>query len=267
VPSPLLARGGLGVGRVYNAGYGQQLVVMPYYNGTAFADQWGAQRVGRTCMGVQRMGAQPRPDASSGIDRAFAAYGIRTSIQAGEANFACTFQGAPGLGYVFAATELVQSQMGALWDVKSLVGFVATRSLAAEANALLGRIVASFAIDSGWAARQQQAAAQTSAMVAQTNQVVSNAIAQNGRTLQATSDMIVNGGKARSDATFNAIERYDENAVRGTSTYVSPGGTTKTLDNSVAHQYIDNQGYTHGTNSESSPPLGWTEMQRVQPGQ
>lgn len=266
LPSPLLAQAGIGVGGVYSPGFGQQLVVMPYLNGGTFADQWGAQRVARTCGEVQRIGAQARPDVSRGIDQAFAAYGVQTWIDAGEANFACSLQGTPAVGYVFAATEMVRMQMSALWDVKSLVGYVAARSRAAEANALVGRIVASFRIDPGWAARQQQLAAQTSAIVSQTNQVVSSAIAQNGRTLQATSDMIVRGGKARSDATMSAIDRYDEDAVRGTSSYVSPNGTRKTLDNGYTHQYIDNQSYTHGTNSEAAPPLGWTEMQRAPAG-
>ena len=267
LPSPLLAQAGIGIGGVYRPGFGQQLVVAPYYSGQAFADQWGAQRIARSCVGVERIGSQARPDASRGIDQAFAAYGIQTSINAGEGNFACALQGTPAVGYVFAATELVRMQMGALWDVKSLVGFIAARPRATEANALLGRIVSSFAIDPRWAGRQQQMAAQTSAAVSRTNQIVSSAIAQNGRTLQATSDMIVAGGKARSDATVNAIGHYDENAVRGTSTYVSPSGTARTVDNSYAHQYVDNQGYTHGTDSESTPPPGWTEMQRAQPGQ
>lgn len=268
LPSPMLARAGLGVGQVYSPGFGQQMVIMPYHNGEAFAAQWGAQRIGRICGGVQRTGAQPRPDASHGIDQAMAAFGIHTSIQAGEANFSCSLQGTPAAGYVFAATELVRAQMSSLWDVKSLAGFVAAQPRAAEANALLGHIVSSFAIDPGWAARQQQLTAETSRAIAQTNQVVSNAIAQNHKTLSETSDMIVKGGQARSNATSNAIERYDENAVRGTSSYTNPAtGTTKTLDNSYAHQYINNSGQTLGTNSETSPGAGWTEMQRVQPGQ
>jgi len=268
VPSPLLARAGLRQGMTYNPGYGQQLLIMPYYNGEAFAAQWGGRRVARDCAGVSRVGARPRPDMSRGIDQVYAAYGIRTSILAGEAQFGCTLRGAPAVGYVFAATELVRSQMSTLWDVKSALGFVAARPRAAAAYALLGRMVASFAIDPGWAARQQQTAAQTSRAVAQTNQVVSNAIIQNGRTLAATSDMIVKGGQARSNATFNAIEGYDENAVRGTSTYVNPEtGTAKTLDNGYAHQYINNSGQVLGTNSEKVPGPGWTEMQRVPPGQ
>lgn len=267
LPSPMLSRAGLGIGKVYSPGFGQQFVIMPYHNGESFAAQWGEKRIARSCSSVQRTAVQPRPDASQGIDHAFAAGGIRTSIQAGEATFSCSFSGAPAVGYVFAATELARSQMGSLWDVKSLVGFVANQARAAEANAILGHIVASFAIDSAWAARQQQTAAQTGAVVAQTNQVVSNAIAQNGKTLAATSDMIVNGGNARANANYNAIQRYDENAVRGTSTYTNPStGTSKVLDNSYTHQYINNSGQTMGTNSENAPGAGWTELQRVDPG-
>jgi hypothetical protein len=268
VPSPMLTATGIGPGKVYSPGYGQQWLVMPYLDGQSFAARWGAERVGRSCGAVQRTGVQPRPDASHGIDRALAAAGIHSSIQAGEATFSCTMNGTPAAAYVFAATELVRMQMAGLWDVKSLAGYVAIQPRAAEANALLGHIVASFAVDPGWAARQQQTAAQTSRMVAQTNQVVSSAIAQRGRTLSETTDIIVKGGEARSRATSNAIEKYDESAVRGTSTYVNPStGDRRTLDNSGSHQYMNNSGQTLGTNSETSPGLGWTEMQRVPPGQ
>ena len=267
VPSPLLAQAGLRPGMTYSPGYGNKFLIEPYANGQAFAAGWGQSRVGRDCASVRRTSSKPRPDASQGIDHVYAQYGIRTSILAGEASFTCSLKGQPGAAYVFAATELVQSPGSALWDVKTAVGFVSSAPRAAEAYALLGHMVASFAVDPAWAARQQQTAAQTERIIAQQNAIVANAIVQNGKTLAATSDLIVKGGQARSNATSNAIEGYDEKAVRGTSTYVNPDtGATKTLDNSFAHQYINNSGQTLGTNSENPPGPGWTEMQRKPPG-
>ncbi|HKN00462.1 MAG TPA: hypothetical protein VJX23_08085 [Candidatus Binataceae bacterium] len=190
---------------------------------------------------------------------------MRTSIQAGQANFSCTMRGGAANGYVFAGTELVQTQASSLWDVKSLAGFVAVASRAGEASALLSHMVAYFAIDPGWAAQQ----AQTNRIVEQTNQVVSNAIIQNGRMLSEESDRIFQAGQARSNEQFNAVKNYDQKAVRGTSDYVNPdtGTTYGNLDNGKAHQYVNPSGQTLGTDSENSPGSNWTELQRVPPGQ
>ncbi len=175
------------------------------------------------------------------------------------------------MGYTFAATELVQTQgsamMSAIWRVKSLVGFVASTPRAAEANAVLGHMIASFALDPGWMARQQQMDAQTNLIVQRSNQAVSNAIAQNGRTLAASSDMAFKAGQASAQRTFNANERFDEDVVKQTGSYTVPGsGYQSTLNNTYAHQYMLPNGETLGTNSET-PPQGATEMQRVPPGQ
>ncbi len=269
VPSRMLAMAGLRPGMIYNPGYGQQFVIMPYLTGENFAARWGDRRIARDCTGVSMTVAQARPDASQRIDMAYAQGGVRTSIQAGQANFSCTMPGGPADGYVFAGTELVQTQASSLWDVKSLAGFVAVASRAGEASALLSHMVASFAIDPGWAAQQAQVTAQTNRIVEQTNQVVSNAIIQNGRMLSEASDRMFQAGQARSNEQFNAVENYDEKAVRGTSDYVNPdtGTTYGSLDNSKAHQYVNPSGQTFGTDSENSPGPGWTELQRVPPGQ
>ena len=269
VPSQMLAMGGLRQGMVYNAGYGQQLLIMPYMDGENFAARWGQTRISRDCMGVSIVNASPRPGASRGIDAAYAALGVRTSIQAGEANFACTIGGRRAEGYVFAGTEIVQAGASTLWDVKSLAGFVAIADRAAEASNLLSHMVASFAVDPGWAAQQAQTTVQTNRLVEQTNQIVSNAIIQNGKTLSETTDIIVKGGEARSNQEFKAIENYDEKAVRGTSSYVNPetGTTYGNLDNSKAHQYVGPSGQPFGTDSENAPGPNTTELQRIPPGQ
>ena len=269
VPSQVLAMGGYRPGMIYSPGYGQQFLIMPYMSGENFASQWGEKRIARDCTGVSVVNAQPRADASHGIDMAYANGGVRTSILAGEANFSCTMAGQPADGYVFAGTELVQASASSLWDVKALAGFVATASRAREASDLLSHMVGSFVIDSDWAARQAQTTAQTNRIVKQTNQVVSNAIIQNNRNLSEASDRIFQAGQARSKAQFNAVENYDEKAVRGSSEYVNPetGTSYGNLDNSKAHQYVNPSGQTFGTNSENSPGPGWTELQRAAPGQ
>ena len=124
VPSPMLEMAGLHQGMVYNPGQGVQLLIEPYMDGEQFAAGWGAQRIAEGCANVSRTGMAPRPDQSRAIDSTYQQFGITTSIQAGEASFACSLNGAPAAGYVFAATEYVQNETGTMWDVKMLVGFI-----------------------------------------------------------------------------------------------------------------------------------------------
>jgi hypothetical protein len=282
-PSMMFMRGGLFPGMTYSPGQNVHMLIKPYMNGEAFAARWGMPRMARNnCTGVSRTSSQARPDSGSAIGAAYAQGGIRTSIKAGEASFSCSMNGEAAKGYVFAATELVQSRMTSMWDVKSLVGYTATAPRAAEASALLSHMVASFAIDRNWMSRQQQIAGQFDRVVAQTNAAVSNAIAQNGRiqaqaasntrTAQSSNpvgDMIVQGGKSRSDATSAAIDGYDQNAVRSAGNFVntSTGATASNVDLSYSNHYMNNQGQVLNTNSENAPGADWEQMQRVPPGQ
>jgi hypothetical protein len=278
----MLAMAGLRQGQVYSPGQGVQMLIMPYQPGEAFAAEWGQQRVGQGCSGVTRTGAKPRPDSSRAISMAYNSGGIRTSIQAGEATFSCTMRGTPATGYVFAGTEFVQASASAMWDVKSLVGFIAPTGEAASAYGLLTHMVSSFAIDRNWQQRQNAITGQFDRIVAQQNEAVSRAIiqngqaqaamsdriAQNGRNQDAISDMIVKGGEARSAATSNAIDKYDQYAVRGTSDFASSSGTHySNLDNSYSHTYVNNSQQIWQTDSENAPGPGWQEVHVVPPGQ
>lgn len=261
-PSQMLAMAGLREGMIYSPGQGVQMRIKRYLNGQAYANEWGAARVGRGCIGVTRSSSKARPDSSQAIDMAYARLGVRTTILAGEASYTCTLGGAAATGYVFAATELVQSQVSALWDVKSLVGFIAPEARAAGASGVLTHMVASFAIDAAWQRRQQQTTNEFDRIVAQQNAVVSQAIIANGKALAAASDRIFQSGQQRSKDTMSAIDKYDEYAVRGTSDYVNPSTGTRYsfLDNSYAHTYVSNDQRILQTDSANPPGTGWTEI-------
>jgi hypothetical protein len=268
VPSRYMAMAGLRPGMMYNPGGGISMMIEPYQSGQNFAAAWGGQRLRAECANVALASSRPRPDASSAISNAYGAGGIRTSIAAGEASFSCQQNGAAAAGYVFAGTESVQMQASALWDVKTLVGFIAPEARAGEADAMLSHMVAGFTIDRSWMARQQGITAEFDRTAAAANEAVSNAIIARGRALSAQSDAIFQRGQnlphvGASRSSTDAIDRYDENAVRGTSDYTNPDtGTSRTLDNSYAHTYTDPSGNIRQTDSETAPGPGWTELQR-----
>jgi hypothetical protein len=268
VPTQMMAMGGLREGMIYSPGQGVQMRIMRYQPGQAFAAQWGAERVGRACASVTRTSSNARPDSSSAFDQAYAMGGVRASILAGEASFSCTLGGAPAAGYVFAATELVQSQASALWDVKSLVGFTAPMSRAVGAYGVLTHMVASFVIDRDWEVRQQAITKQFDRIVSESNAAVSRAIIANGQALSAASDRIFQAGQQRSRDTMSAIDKYDEYAVRGTSDYVNPATGTRYsfLDNSYAHTYVSADQRILQTDSANPPGPGWTEIKAASGG-
>ena len=268
-PNRMLAMGGLRVGSTYDMGMGVRTLIEPYATGANFAAMWGRARVARECSQVSLLGHRGRPDSSQGIDRVYAGAGIRRSVLAGEASFHCNLNGADGGGYVFASTELVQSQMGAMWDVNAVLGTVAPTPRAAEAYALLSHMASSFTIDRAWMSRERELSAQFDRIVAQTNAIVSQRIIDNGKAAAAMSDMMFKGGQDRANATFNAEEKYDAFAVRGTSDYVSNSGTLyPNVDNSHSHVYVNYAtGQVLPSDSENLPGPGFTEVHQVPPGQ
>ncbi|MDE2180439.1 MAG: hypothetical protein KGJ40_06290 [candidate division NC10 bacterium] len=151
-----------------------QSVAQRYLPGATFAGQWGAARIAQSCTGVSPKGTATLP--SPRISNDFAAAGIRLSVSAGEASFACNLRGAPSIGYVSAATTLVQSQGGAVWFVWPVVGFIASAQQASQAAMLLSHVVGSFAKDQNWEARQGQTNLAVSRIQSETQQVVSQLI-------------------------------------------------------------------------------------------
>jgi membrane-associated protease RseP (regulator of RpoE activity) len=273
VPNAGTAIGGFRQGSVFPIGPGVQTILMPYMDGQTFAARWGLTRISQACPSAKLMGSRPRNDTTTAMDQIYANGGIRTSLNAGEASFSCNLNGKEAGGYVFAATELVQTPSTQIWDIKYLVGIIAPAAQAATAYAVLDHMANTYAIDKNWLARQAGVSQQFDQIVAQSNAAVSQRIADNGRAVQAqlnqASQNLIQSGMHNADETYNANESYDYFAVRGTSDFADPqtGTTYGSIDNSYAHTYANDSGQILNTNSENSPGAGWHPLQRLPAGQ
>jgi hypothetical protein len=246
-PNPTLEMGGFHQGSVYSPGFGQSFTVAVYQSGQTFAAGWGAQRIAVSCVNPQPLSSQALPQASRGMDAAYAAAGVQTSIEAGEASFACSYNGGPGAGYVFAATELTQTPGNALWNVKVFSGYASRFDRSAEAARLLSVMAGSFRVDPDWAARAAQTTAQVTRIVADTNNVVSRSIADRFHNQQA--------GQDRAAANFSQMQR-------GVATYNDPVDGPRELED-YEHQWRLPDGSHQGTHGSSPPVQGATELPRV----
>lgn len=243
LPNQMLSMAGFGEGSTYSPGYGQSFFVNRYLPGDAFAQTWGMRRVGYACPGAKVTSVRGLPQATRAMDNLFARYGINSQIRAGEAEFACQVQGGSGVGYTFAATELVESGGNGVWGAKVIAGFTARADRKAEAAAVLSHMVASFRLDPQWAARQQGTQANVSRIVSDTNSVVSNSINERFANQQS--------GQER------AWEQ-DTQARRGLATYTDPAsGRQVELDSSERHWRTADGRYV------TKPEPGAVEMTRA----
>ena len=250
-PNQLLDMAGYREGTVAPI-FGQLLAVQHYRAGDAFAAEWGSRRIGQRCQGAALSSVRPLPDASSSMDLAYAAGGTRSFIKAGEASFTCARGGQPSTGYVFAATELVQSGVpdNAVWQVKAFAGFVAASGLDGNAADDLAHAAASFRIDPDWLRRSNLATAAISQIVANADRAMSESIARR----------FANATRTRDEDFQRGIR-----AVRGVQKYYDPeSGRTFELDNVAAHYWTGPGHRVPVPTADSNPPFpGAHELQMV----
>jgi hypothetical protein len=248
-PNQVLDMGGFREGSTIPV-FGQMVPVRQFLPGEAFAARWGAGRVGSRCARPVLASARPLPEASRAMDFAWAESGTRSEIHAGEAAFRCAINGAPASGYVFAATELVESGVegNAVWQAKAIAGFVAAAEVEGNAADRLAHMVASFRIDPAWGAQAASTTASVSQIVTRAGDAMSASIAN--RFAYATR---VN------DETF----RRQVNATRGTHEYYDEeSGRTFQLDNRASHYWVGPGHPVPVPTEDSNPPFpGARELQ------
>ena len=185
-PNPTLAMTGFREGSAYSPGYGNVMIVRRYIPGLQFAQEYAArvaQSLGATAL--QARDARERPDLS-GRQQGMA----QEMWTAGEVSFGCNFRGVEGAGYVLAATKLTTIYETALWQVTTLVGYLAPVGRVQTASAAIQRVMQTLQINPNWYARQQQTTAQTSAIVAETHEHVSRIISDSYWSRQRVQDRL-----------------------------------------------------------------------------
>ena len=172
VPSQTLAWTGFREGSPYSPGFGNVMIVRRYIPGPQFAQEYAgriANSLGVT--GLQARDTRQRPDLSGGQNGM-----AQETWTAGEVSFGCNLRSGEGAGYVLAATKLTSMYGSGIWNVTTLVGYLAPVEQVNVAAAAIQRMMQTFQVNPNWFAQQQQTTAATAAIVADTNEHVSKAI-------------------------------------------------------------------------------------------
>lgn len=181
LPSQTLALAGFVEGAWYSPGYGVRMMVRRYLTGSQFAEEYVRSRVlgSSQCSNENIVGRQERRDLSQAVNELYqgqsSAMGV-VHLDLGEVRFACTRNGEAWQGYYLAGTLLMAAQAGGIWHVDHLVGYAAARAKARPAEAILLRVIGSARVNPEWARMQQDLAADTSQIVANTNTALASSI-------------------------------------------------------------------------------------------
>lgn len=130
--------------------------IMRYMSGMDFASYYIQTTMGRNSQGFQWLNGIDRPDYVQNL--AWYAHALRYAYHsAGEVTYSYQFDGQACVGYQFAETAVTHhSELASMWNLQSLLGFVAPADRAAQADTVLQRAQSSNRHNPEWLMREVQ---------------------------------------------------------------------------------------------------------------
>ena len=248
LPSQLLQSYGVYEGRWYSTDGINRQFVMRYLPGTEFLTaMYLPQRVGE----VHNLQARSFPELSQHEQLRAQQAGIVSRVDTGELTFdARTGEGARK-GYAFVQTNMVPNpgMPGGYWNVLRFHGCLSAPESEPLARALLYKMVSEYRVDPNWTAQQLRLIGQTSQIMSQTSNEIS--------------DMIAESFKKRSEAQDRMFGKTTR-ALRGEVLLQDPT-TGKRYEVGAGSNYywkVEGDERFVGTESPDSPylPNHWLQM-------
>lgn len=248
-PTPMLQMTGFTEGSWYSPGYGVNMMVRRYATGLAFAREYVAGKVAAGCADLVFVDARDRPDVAQAINSIYGRFagGITMRMTTGEVAFTCARGGRPMSGYYFAGTLLTTVPgTGALWHVEMLHGYLAPSDRVAEAQTVLDHGLRTFRFDPSWWSMQQNLTGQTSRIVSETNEQITQGISDSYWNRQGVMD---------------EISRRRSNAILGVEDVVDPvDGREIKVESGSNYYWIDHRGTIVGTDTYTKPDIDFREL-------
>jgi len=253
-PTPMLLSGGFSEGSWYSPGYGLRMMVRRFLPAPYFLNEYVRSRLPSMCQQPQVDEPRDRPDTVQAINAINARYGqANTGVltTGGEISFSCESNGQPYRGYYYAATELIRTagMPGGQWDIHLLAGYLAPAPRADEALSIGAHMLASFQFNPQWQAMQGNILANTSQIVSQTNNEISNMIYSGHERRAAIEDEIA---RRRSNATLGLEDVVDTNT-----------GEKLKIESGSNYFWMDYRGNIIGTDSFNAPSVDFHELVRL----
>lgn len=241
VPTAYLRMAGIGVGQWYSPGQGVRLMVRPFERGVQFAREYVQAHFGR-CGGFRIVRERNLDPYMNSINAAYHQYGLPVTISSGDVAFTCSQNGRAMSGYLFAGTQLAQAPTSAIWNVQYLFGFVAPAARTHEAVQALNEATRTYRVDPGWSRRNGASMVAASRAMSQAEDQVSSIIMDHS-------------------SPIDAIDSYDEKAVRGEQTVYDPQtGESYQIDDRYEYNFVDHNGNIAGSDTSALPDVNFRQL-------
>ncbi|MCX5880246.1 MAG: ankyrin repeat domain-containing protein [Deltaproteobacteria bacterium] len=261
-PNQMYYKVGLKEGSMTRLGDGTPLQIRMLISGQQFAREYVEGFVRKICPDLRISSNNMRSDLTGVFLQQASSEGIINSkLSAGDASFVGSLNGNEVRGRYVVATCLPFPDKGQLWYVYRLYGYLAPPERQQEADMICKHVVDSWAVNPQWRMKEKQiAAAAVQADNIRSQQIRQRALQAIAEDQRETSDMISKSYWQRQNV-YNEISRKRENAILGTVDVVDPGSHSqyKITYNSDYH-WMDNQGNIAGTQTHTSPGVGWRKM-------
>jgi hypothetical protein len=260
-PTALYGSAGLREGMYNTLGDGSKLQIRRFVPAPQFVREYISGPALRDCTGLNILSENQRPDLAAETERQAREHRVpNVRITTSGIAFSCSWNGRPARGYYAAVTAFVPAQMGGLWYVDPMYGYLAVSERQQDAETISRHIYESMQVNSDWKRKENQMAAEAvqadNARSAEIQARARQAIAED----QRASDMIVKGYEARSKV-YDEISRKRENAILGTVDVVDPNtGKQYKIDNYSDYHWMNNQGVIAGTKTDTSPGVDWRQL-------
>ncbi|MEZ5356345.1 MAG: hypothetical protein R2762_27235 [Bryobacteraceae bacterium] len=179
-------------GQMYSPGYGSRMMVMAYHHGLAYAGIYLERMVGRTVTGIRIRDRRDRADMVAPFNQSQQTNALaQTQATAGEISFEGQRAGSPTLGYLYCSTtktEMRQISAGGMWYVTGLYYWLAPPGQESTALAVIAQLVRTFRTSERWYYANQKQVAQTSRIVSETSDRISQVISDSYWSRQKTMD-------------------------------------------------------------------------------
>jgi hypothetical protein len=252
LPNQMLNMTGFTEGKIYNAGYGVNQLVMRYLPGVEFITKYYLpKRLGS----FNNVKGQPLVDLTQKLQALYQRSGLPIRTDVGEARFDTNWQGSRRKGYIFSQTTLFQAPGGqvAIWTVEKFAGYLASPGQESLAEAVLLAMVTGFQVDPQWQEQQSRLTGNVSKIVTETNHAIQG--------------IIKSTFEYKTQVRDRALERYDRGAIRGNVLIEDPNtGQRYEVPNGSNHYWKRTGTNTFvGTDSDTKPtsPNYWFERMRV----
>jgi hypothetical protein len=239
-------------GEIYDLGAQAQGRVAKYRSGQEFAQAYGKIRFAPVC---QALTLQPpslppimTPEAKGASE--------------GETAYSCGGSEGARPAYVYAQT----ARAGSLWQVTTLISYVAAVGQEAQTRDVIRHSIKSFQLSPAWVQRQNQLDQEALVYQRQRQQArmrqLSQQVAQFEMRMQAMRNQVADfeRGQAQRQSQFEAMD----NVINGITPTVDPYGNKVDVFIGPNNNYYRNPGTGTIVNANQSPGPGWDRLKETQ---